>query len=78
MAPADVEQQVQSFKEKWTILRPLLSVVTFDEYCKEGRLMDGVYVEICKSGKDDDSFMTCPLRTTSSIASAPRESWKGS
>eukprot|EP00975_Prorocentrum_lima_P003238 715242-Prorocentrum_lima.AAC.1 len=69
MAPADVEQQVQSSEEKWTILRPLVSVVTSDKYCKQGWLMDGVYVEICKSGKGDDSFMICPLRTTTSIAS---------
>eukprot|EP00975_Prorocentrum_lima_P004024 874925-Prorocentrum_lima.AAC.1 len=26
MAPADVEQQAQAFKEKWTTLRPLVSV----------------------------------------------------
>eukprot|EP00975_Prorocentrum_lima_P064027 12895056-Prorocentrum_lima.AAC.1 len=39
--------------------------------------MDGMYAEICKSGKDDVSFMICPLRTTGSIASASRESLKG-
>eukprot|EP00975_Prorocentrum_lima_P030164 6327095-Prorocentrum_lima.AAC.1 len=40
--------------------------------------MNGVYVEICKGGKDDGSFMICPLRATSSSGSIPKESWKGS
>eukprot|EP00975_Prorocentrum_lima_P036754 7733114-Prorocentrum_lima.AAC.1 len=78
MEPANVGKQVQAFEGKWKTLRPLVPVVTPNKYRKEGLLMDGVHVEICKSGSDDDSFMVCPLRTTSLSESTSRESWKES